>query len=500
MMDKNTIGKGAAYLYVEAVTMLFSGYIYWLILSKIASPSVIGISSTAISFITIFIVGSSIGVAGGIQRFLGKGLAERKIEEIKIFIKSSLFILGIGILGSSIILLILKDWIYNSFKIDFSLSILLILIMGTSSISSLFRAIIIPSLKTKVITTSSILSTVIKISLTVTLVMMGMGVSGILVGFMLYPIVSSITLSVAIKKYFYNGLNRNKKNLKHNYFHYIKNIMSASVAFWIPGLITTIGSQLGTVFVFISNGSSHAGIYFISFSIVTGITLIMSVLSTIAYPTISSMDDGRKRAVWRLIKLSLLITLPLSNSIIFYSTEIMQLFGSNYTSGSTNLKILLLSILPTSLTLGLGVLVYAYAKNRLVLIIGLFTSIPRVLLYFIFVPIFGGDGAALTFDMGAVIGCIVSIIIANRIGFKIFWKQILLIMIIPAFIAISFKYLNLNLIFVLPITIIISYILLLRLHIIDKEDILDITRILPEKIATPIVVGIMKIFDRLNKP
>jgi O-antigen/teichoic acid export membrane protein len=199
-----------------------------------------------------------------------------------------------------------------------------------------------------------------------------------------------------------------------------------------------------------------------------------------------------------LIKISLVITLPLSHAIIIYSAEILQIFGSSYANGSLNLEILLLSILPTAITSGIGVLVYAYGNNRQLLIIGLFTSIPRALLYFIFVPIFGGNGAAITYLMGSIIGFIVSVIIANKIGLKLFWKQIISISIIPIILTIFLKYLGLNYIFGISIATGISYILLLKLRIIDTEDMQDILKILPKMIADPMANIIIKISNKLR--
>jgi O-antigen/teichoic acid export membrane protein len=144
-------------------------------------------------------------------------------------------------------------------------------------------------------------------------------------------------------------------------------------------------------------------------------------------------------------------------------------------------------------------LVYAYGNNRHVLIIGLFTSIPRTLLYFIFVPIFGGNGAAITYLVGSIAGFVVSVIIANRIGLNIFWKQILLISIIPALLAVFLKFVGINYIFGITSTIVISYVLLLKLHIIDKEDIEDILKILPKTIANPMVYSIVKISNKLRR-
>ena len=83
VMNNNSVGKGVAYLYIESITMLFSGYIYWLIISKITDPAIIGTSSTVISVVTIFVSIASIGVSGGIQRFIGKRYYDQQFREHK---------------------------------------------------------------------------------------------------------------------------------------------------------------------------------------------------------------------------------------------------------------------------------------------------------------------------------------------------------------------------------------------------------------------------------
>ncbi|MDN5844968.1 MAG: hypothetical protein L0H53_01700 [Candidatus Nitrosocosmicus sp.] len=45
------------------------------------------------------------------------------------------------------------------------------------------------------------------------------------------------------------------------------------------------------------------------------------VLSSIAYPTISTLKDGKKRATWRLIKISLILTIPISDILFFYPVK-----------------------------------------------------------------------------------------------------------------------------------------------------------------------------------
>ena len=473
MMDKSSIGKGVVYLYIEAITMILSGYVYWLILSKITEPSAIGLSSTIIALATIVFSFASVGVAGGIQRYIANSIAENKPEYIQGIINSSLLITGLGILVSSIIILLFRDSISSYFNIGFEYILLSIVLFIFLVFSALLRAIIIPSLKVKVITVASVISTIIKLSVTITLVFLGFGVFGIIIGFLMYPLTSTVIFTLAIKKKIYISVS------SLNLFKSTKEIFIASLPFWLPAIITTVGSQLGTITVFLTMGSNNAGIYFIAFSIVTGIMVIIVVLSSIAYPTISALKDGKKRATWRLIKISLILTIPISNVLIFYPTDILSLFGPSYASGASILQILLLTSLPTSISTGIGVLLYSYNRNRDFLLLGLVTSIPRVVLYFIFVPAFGGSGAALAFVVGSICGGLLSLIFAKNTKIKLYYKQILVLFFIPIVIAFPFKYFELNSIISIIIIFLSSYIVFIVFRLIDSQDIDDIIKILP---------------------
>jgi O-antigen/teichoic acid export membrane protein len=495
MLDKGSIGKGAVFLYVEAINLMFSSYIFWLILTQVASPAVIGSSSTIIALASIFMVVASVGIPGGIQKYLGKNLSENNIANIKGHINTSLLFTILGIIGTTVVILILKDWIYEVFKIQYDLLIIMILIVGFSSFSGLLRSIIIPTLKIKIITVTSVIATSVKILVAFILVWIGTDVLGILIGYLLYPLVSSIIFSISIRNTVYRQLFEKKLI---NVFLSLKEIFVVSLSFWIPNVINVIGSQLGTVSVFLSSGSTNAGVYFIAFSICTGITLVVSVLSTIAYPMVSAMKDGRKNAVWRLIKISLIITVPISISIIFYAPNVLQIFGHDYALGSENLIILLLSIVPTSILSGIGVLVYAYGHNTQFMLIGLFTSVPRVILYFILVPLFGGNGAAITYLIGSVAGFILSLYVAKRTRLKLFWKQILLVLAIPLLFSASTKYLNIDFVLGISITIIASYLLFLKLRLLNDEDVRDIINLLPPKVSHLMVRIFRKFYKRSN--
>jgi O-antigen/teichoic acid export membrane protein len=495
-LSKLEVGKGAIYLYIDTITGMFFGYIFWLFLSKITAPEIIGTSSAVVSFATILATIVAIGVPNGVQRFLGKSFSEQKIEDTKVAVKASLFLVFIGILVCSTVILIVKDWVYDVFRIDLNLLIITMLFIASSAIGILFRSVIIASLKTKVLIVVSIFSTIAKFVLAIVLLVLNdTGVLGVTISITIFPILTSILLSFNIMAIFKPS--RDKPEV--SFSHYLKNILVASIVFWIPSLINIMGIQLGTIVVHESQGASQAGLYFIALSIATGISIVVSVLSIIAYPTLSGMQDGRKRFAWRLTKISLIITLPLSSSIIFYSKEVMQLFGRGYIEGSSILEILLLSILPTAVMSGINTLVYSYGNYRQVLIIGLAGSIPRTILYFILVAIYGSIGAAISYTIGAIIGFAVSIPIAKKISMKIFWKDLTYILIIPTGFAVVLRYFGINYMIAIIIVLITSYILFLKLQILNRSDIQDSLGLLPPSISNPIINVLNTLGKKLNR-
>jgi O-antigen/teichoic acid export membrane protein len=122
-------------------------------------------------------------------------------------------------------------------------------------------------------------------------------------------------------------------------------------------------------------------------------------------------------------------------------------------------------------------------------------SIPRTILYFILVPTYGGTGAAISYTIGSVIGSLISIMISIRIGMMIFWKDLAAIFIIPTTIAFVLNYLEVNYIIGILTTIVISYVLLLKIHIIAISDILDSLDILPERVSNQLIKLINKFKD-----
>lgn len=495
-MSKLEVGKGAAYLYIETIAAMFSSYVFWLILTKITTADVIGTSSAIVSMASIFTTIVILGVPSGIQRFLGKTLSEERWGDAKVFLKASIILLVSGILICSIGIFFARDLLASAFSIDSNLIIISIVFIATSAVATLLRSVVISSLKTKILPVASIVSTIAKIVTSIALVYLGMAATGVTLGFTLSTILTAIILGATI---FFMIFRELKHKIQVSLRSAIRDVLIASMASWIPGLIATVGSQLGLIVVLGWQGAAQAGVYSIAFSIVLGISTGMSVLSSIAFPALSAMTDGRKRFAWRIIKMSLTISLPFSSSLVFYSGDVMKLFGPAYVDGSLTLEVLLLSMLPTAVMSGVSILVYSYGNYKQVLTIGLASTIPRVLSYFILVPIYGGLGAALSYDLGSILVFVVSLVIARNIGLKIFLKDLTLLFTIPIGIAFVLSYAEVNYIIGIIITLCVSYVVFLKLSILNRSDVQDALGILPTSVAIPTTSLVLKLAKKLNR-
>lgn len=493
-LNGQAIGRGAGYIFIETVVGFISGYVLWLILTRITTPDIIGISSTVVSLASIFTTLATIGVPIGASRFLAKCFHEKDLESAATLAKVSLILVCIGISCSVIILMIIKDW-FNS-SLDLGLIISAIMVIASSAIGILLHSIVIASLKTEKLPKIMVIASSFRTIMVIILVLAQAGAVGIVLGYSFYQILTSILLALAILGLLRRRVRKSNLIMKDT----VKNILNASFPSWIPKLITVLGgANLGTVIVFGSNGSSEAASYFLANTILSAIIATVTPLYTIAYPAVSAMSDNRKKFTWRIIKISMIILCPLSLSVIFYSDDVISLFGRDYGGASHLLRILLVTALMGSVPTMVGQLVYAYGNYRQVLYLGLASSIPRTVLYFFLVPMYGGTGAAMSYLIGSVIGFILSAIVAKKIGMAIHWRDLGLIVFLPLLPAFLFTHFQVNFIVGIIGILGISLMAFLRFKILTKSDTDNIINVLPRNIAIPLSNAANRVGKVLNK-
>ncbi len=463
-------------------------------MARITSSEVIGVSATAISLSTIFTTVVTIGIPNGVQRFLGKSFSEQRINESRVFVWISVVLISSGIIVSSLIFFIGQKWVDNTFGIKPDLLLITILLIASSAFTTLFRSVVIATLRTMMLPVVMIISSSLKIVLSVILVLTGGGALGLTIGYTINQIIATVIFGA----YLFVILRSIKGRQGPKFKETAKNILESSTVSWIPALITVVGTQLGTIIVSGSQGAHQAGVFFIAFSIFSALSGIMFSLFTIAYPALSAMSDGRKRLTWRITKMSMILALPFSAWLIFYSKDILQLFNQNYVEGSSSLGVLLLSMLPIAVMTGVNTLVYSYGNYRQVLAIGLASSLPRTVLYFVLVPILSGMGASISYTVGSVIGFILSVIYAKRIGLQLNSKELLVLFFLPLSIALPLSYVGISYVVTIVVIPLTTWIVFLKTGTISRSDLHDSMNILPTKISTPTLKILNRLGEKLN--
>jgi len=491
-MIRNEIGRGALYLYIQLISSMISGFIFFILLAKITSTEIIGTFSLLVSISEIFANIAVIGLPDSIQKFVGRSFLHHKQADAKIFVITSFILLSVGIIASCLVVLFFKDLLSNSFGIGLGLIIVVDLMISSYAIYTVLYSIVVASLKTKVLPIIIIISSIAKVILGLSLVLMGYGILGLTLGYTFFgQILSSVLLAIFIGKIFKSAKKVTKPEITIR--NASKSLLVGGLVAWIPVLITTLGIDLGTLVLYNTYGSFESAVYFIALAIANAINAIVYSVFTISLPVLTSMDDGRKRFVWQTIRISAIMALPLSCSIIFYSNDIMNLIGSNYEKGSFSLQILLLSSFPIILLTGIETLVFSYGRYQLTLTISLATSIPRTILYLTLVPMFGMAGVAMSYTIGSLIGFIASIVVANRIRMPIFWKPLALTFFLPLSLSFVFVIFNVNYIVGIVTTITITYFLLLKLHVIEKTDGSFFIELMPNRISKPLITVVNKL-------
>ena len=383
------------------------------------------------------------------------------------------------------------------FDSNLTLLVLTLILISCTSISRLFRGIIIASIETKVLATAILFSTTAKFAITFALLSLGLNEIGLTTGIVSFTVLQSVLLAPSIVR------TLGKASLDKLSDISLKTsslaLLKGGIPNWIPNLITALGAQLGTIIIFGSTGAIQAGFYF-----VVSIHLFRDPNRNVCFvlyydPVLSSLNEGKERLTNRTIKMSLLSSVPLSYSMIFFTDEIMSIFGPSYVDASFALQILLSSIMPVAITTGITNHIYASGNYRHTLITGISSSVPRVVLYFIFVPMLGNTGAAISFTIGSFIGLFTSVVVAADSKVSINWKEALFVCIIPLALSYLFSFTDINFGVCILLTLAFSYILLLKIRIMTFDDIHDALLILPKKVASPILKAIDFVGRKLDK-
>ena len=456
--------RGGLWLYGSSIVANFSGFIYWMVISAIAGSEALGLTSATVGLASLINGLLGLGIGVGLRRFLGQcvGLKDREclsryfwtavLFTTIVYVSVSLILYTLGSLGYSL-------WNYTPEMLRIASLIVLLGIWPS------IDALPISLLRTDIVLLGAVIGNIVRFAVGISLVYLGFGWVGAAIGNMLLGLTRlSISLAYALRVVGFKLVFSTSVLI---------DVLRAGIVSWMPSIVVLAGRWLSVLFVFGSSGAIETGYYYVA-NAISGVVLgVATSILSLLLPVLSSMADGRKRAVSRALKISLLFMTPIAVYVATYSWLPLGLLGREYVSASTILTILLLSSVPLTITASINSLVYAYGYYRMVLAIGLSQNIPRIILYFFLVPSYGGLGAAISFTLGAYSGLLCSLLVARKVGFYLDARSIGIVIGIPSLLGVVSFALNLHW-FIGLLVIASSYILYARLRVFSRKDLKDI--------------------------
>lgn len=461
------IVSSSLWIYVSSLLDNFQGFIYWMIISTLVGPTSLGIASAITSIASLIMGLLNLGIDTGVRRFFGISLSyDDKDMLAKYFWSSYVFMGSLYIItGLSMMFLGLRGFEVGGISSTMLIFASLTMFGGLGGIPS---ALITSMLKTEIIFLSVALSIIARFAIGLTLIVaFNLGWVGAVAGNMAQLYVRIlIILSYSLREV------RGRLKVSLNA---LKEVLLAGIASWLPGVIASIGSWLGILSTYVISGASETGYYYIAFTISNVVVAAANTMISISFPVLSGMSDGRKRLTFQLIKLGLAIVAPAATYLMIYPWLPLSFFGRGYVEASNLLAVMMISAFPSIVASGISTLAYAYGNYRLVLLIGLSSSLTRIILYYILVPTHGGLGSSISYTVGSFIAFITSLYVAGRIGLGLDWVLITKVIFPPAIL--GYMCMTVNLHWLISLLVMSStYIIYLRLKVVSKSELRELIK------------------------
>jgi O-antigen/teichoic acid export membrane protein len=465
------VTRGALWLTLGIVLSNFFGLIYWIIVSGLVDANIVGRAAAIIGMEALIAGFLNLGTPVGVQRFMGASYGLKDYHKLsEYFYSNTLFMFIVSFLAG-LFFIFLSFMSINPFSLD-SLSLILLgtlIIVGMNSWSGISQSFCNSVLATEYIALSQLISSLLRLAISLTLIFAGYSFLGIMAGYIIAASTSSIFMLILPIKMLARFNTRFLFSLSS-----IKNSVKAGIVSWIPNILSLSSQWIGVLGVYAFVGSQETGLYFMALTITSVVVNFSQSILMLSFPMVSGMIDGRKRMLSRVVRFSASLMMPLIFFLITYPHVIPMFLGKQYMASSELIRVISMGYILSPIILGYVYYAYAIDRYRDVLMVELAGAVPRLILYPFMINLYGELGVAITFSIASPIQLLIVIRNALKINYKLYLKDYLKIIIIPCVTSIALALLNLNWLISLLILLSTSYITYARINMITKDDLREV--------------------------
>jgi O-antigen/teichoic acid export membrane protein len=384
-------------LFLDYFFVAIGGWLYWIVISKIAPVGEIGAATTIYSLV--------ISVATMTQLGAEYPLLKKSHGDRSTILGTGLFIqIALSMAAFPIVLLVINT-IYDGSLANYSL--ISITLLALIAIEFVGRYVLLGILEAKRVLIIDMLGLATKFLVGYSLVNANYGAFGMLFAlFSEFLLISVAYLYVARKNFAF----------RVGSLGYIKDILNDSLvnapSKWSNMIIINLSVILLAIIGFTQE---EVGVFYITLmiSIVVG-----SFASSMAYMVIPVSSAAKKDLSTDSLRISMSIITPVVTVLLVAPSAVLSLINTDFVQGAQSLFVLAVGVLPFSITVNTVTKLNTLAKPKKLIFIGCMQMTTFLLSFFILAQSFGSVGAAFSILLAFTSSAIISLIWSDRISIK----------------------------------------------------------------------------------
>jgi O-antigen/teichoic acid export membrane protein len=368
------VGQGIL-LFIDQILISVTNWLYWIIVSRLASTSEIGQATSVYSLVLLISTVCQIGL----EYPLLKKASLPRSQILGTALAIELILASCSI--AAIIFLANTD-VYHASLGQYVLVAVALLVF--SPIGFIGRFALLGISNARSVLAFDVAATIAKFLAAYILLSMGFGAFGILISFMIASLVAAITMILIAGRRLSLRPVRDKRQI----IEVIKEGLSNAPSKLSRTMIITL-----SVILLASYGISDSdiGIFYIALMIsIVGAGLASSMSFTVIPASAESKSDLSSGS----LRLGLSFTAPLIAALVVAPTAILSIIGTAYATADTILLVLSIAILPTAIMMNAVSKFNNSGEQRKIIAIGLIQIAVFLISFVVLVPYYGSLGAA----------------------------------------------------------------------------------------------------------
>ena len=465
MSEIKTLFKNVSWVTTSQVIVNLCAFFWTIAIARYLGVNDYGILSFAISFTVLLGMGTDIGMSTFSTREISKDRSKthkfiNNVLPFKIILSIALFIV------TALILILLG---YNKLTIEVALiiSIETIFICMIKFIGGVFQAYE----NQKINSIGEMIAAILLLIFTFIVIMFDWGLIGVALSYALAYLIFLLHMIFNMNKSF--GIPKFEWDFK-----FWKETAIKSIPFGLSIFFYTVYFSIDIVMIQMMAGDYATGLYNSAYKIVSVFAAFYVIYQYVIFPLMSKLyaenTDLLKLSFEQAFKYSLLILLPISIGVYFYSPYIINLiYSSQYALASPAMQILIWTVVFLFINGVATSLLNSIGKEVSVTKIYLVAAIFNIVLNYLTIPVWSYIGASVTTVLSEILILVLMMYSISKTEYKpdlSLLKTIFKLVICGIILAIVLYLINVSLWLAIPIGLVVYVLALIITRTIDDTD------------------------------